>query len=124
VTLFVSTGGCPVQVLDVLGSTVQTAVAALTQSHFVVTQTPAPASLCTNSQLNDVVFQSPKGGSAAPYGSTVTVEFCQSVGPTGATGATGATGVTGATGAAGTTTSTTTTTTTVVAGNHPGAANG
>jgi serine/threonine-protein kinase len=113
-----SSGGCKEAVYAVVGRLVSTAVHLLEGpgQGFVVSQVPAPATACTNpSQLNQVVYQSPSGGSPAAFGSTVTIEYCETAGTTGASGATGVTGVTGttgATGASGTTTTTVVTTTT------------
>ena len=111
IQLITSSGGCSVTVPHLVGRLVATAQSLLHGVGLLAVEDVAPANLCTTSQLGEVVTQSVGPGFSAPYGSTVTIQYCQSAGTTGATGATGATGVTGATGttgAAGTTTTTTT----------------
>ncbi len=108
VKLILSSGGCPTTVPRVINRLVGTAQTLLKNAGFVVAETPAPASMCTSSKLNAVVSQSVGPGLSAPYGQTIFVQYCTSVGSTGASGVTGVTGATGST--------TTTTTTTTLAG--------
>ena len=110
VKLILSNGGCPTIVPRVINRLSTTAQTILKNAGFFVVENAAPAAMCTNAKLSAVVFQSVGPGLSAPYGSTITVEYCQSVGATGPTGATGVTGVTGPTGVIGSTTTTTTTT--------------
>ena len=121
IQLVTSIGGCPTVVPQLTGRLRDTAQRLLQNYGFVVVENPAPSSLCTGAQVDEVVSQSVARGQLAPYGSTVTLQYCQTAGPTGltgvtgvtgTTGASGVTGVTGATGATGATATTTTTTTT------------
>jgi serine/threonine-protein kinase len=119
VKLIVSSGGCPTVVPRVINRLSTTAQTLLRNAGFVVVENQAPPAMCKNAKLSAVVFQSVGPGLSAPYGSTITVEYCASVGATGSSGATGvsgATGTTGATGATGATGVTTTTTPTGVTG--------
>jgi serine/threonine-protein kinase len=103
IKLIISTGGCPTYVPRVINRLATTAQKLLQNQGFVVVENAAPVAMCTTAQLNAVVFQSVGAGVSAPYGSTITVEYCQSVGATGSPGTTGATGTTGSTGATGAT---------------------
>lgn len=123
VKLIVSSGGCPTVVPRVINRLSTTAQTLLKNAGFVVVENQAPAAMCTSAKLSAVVFQSVGPGLSAPHGSTITVEYCASVGPTGPTGVTGVTGTTGATGATGSTgaTGVTGTTTTTIATGVTGA---
>ena len=111
VKLILSTGGCPTTVPRVINRLSTTAQALLHNAGFVVVENQAPAAMCVTAKMGAVVFQSIGPGLSAPYGSTITVEYCASVGSTGSSGATGVTGATGPT-----TTTTTTTAPTGVTG--------
>jgi serine/threonine-protein kinase len=113
IQLITSSGGCPVTVPHLIGSLAVNAQSLLHSVGFVVVEDVAPANLCTTSQVGEVVNQSVGPGFSAPYGSTVTIQYCQSAATTtttttttttGATGVTGVTGTTGVTGASGATT--------------------
>ncbi len=114
IQLITSSGGCPATVPYLTGRLNTTAQTLLEGAGFVVVEDVAPANLCTSAQVGEVVTQSVHPGFSAPYGSTITIQYCQSVtttttpAPTGSTGVTGVTGITGATGATATTTTTTT----------------
>jgi eukaryotic-like serine/threonine-protein kinase len=114
VKLILSSGNCKVYVASVVNRLVSTASTVLSGQGLIVAEEVAPASLCTSaSSLNKVVNQTPGAGQPVLYGSTVTIQWCQTTnatGPSGVTGVTGTTGVTGATGVTGTTGTTTTTT--------------
>ena len=111
IQLITSIGGCPTVVPQLTGRLRGTARTLLQNYGFVVVTNPAPSSLCTVAKVDQVVTQSVGRGQLAPYGSTITLEYCETAGPTGSagtTGTTGATGTTGPTGATGTSTTTTT----------------
>ena len=103
IQLVASTGGCPTVVPQLTGRLRNTAQTLLQNYGFVVVENPAPPSLCTAAQINEVVTQSVSKGQLAPYGSTITLEYCQTAGPTGLTGVTGVTGTTGVSGVTGVT---------------------
>ncbi len=126
IQLITSSGGCPATVPYLLGRLSTTAQSLLQSAGFVVVEDVAPANLCTNSQVGSVVTQSVHPGFSAPYGSTITIQYCATSGVvSGSTGVTGVTGVTGATGAPTTTVPTTVpTTTTTVVGPGNGHGNG
>ena len=125
IQLITSSGGCPATVPYLLGRTSTTAQSLLQSAGFVVVEDVAPANLCTTAQVGAVVTQSVHPGFSAPYGSTITIQYCQSVGTTGVIGTTGTTGATGVTGVTGTSgTPTTAVTTTTVAPTGPGNGHG
>ncbi len=115
IQLVTSSGPCKNAVYAVVGRLVSTASTLLSGQGFIVAEEVAPASSCTSpSSLDKVVSQTPGGGQPALYGSTVTIQYCNTSGASGATGTTGTTGATGTTGLAGGTTTTSTTTTSPV----------
>ena len=125
IQLITSSGGCPTVVPQLTGRLNTTAQTLLKNYGFVVVENPAPSSLCTVAKVGQVVNQSVGRGQLAPYGSTITLEYCQTAGPTGASGVTGTTGTTGATGTTGVTGATgSTTTTTTTPSNNNGNGNG
>jgi beta-lactam-binding protein with PASTA domain len=127
IQLVTSIGGCPTVVPQLTGRLRDTAQRLLQNYGFVVVENPAPSSLCTGAQVNEVVSQSVGRGQLAPYGSTITLQYCQTAGPTGltgVTGVTGGTGVTGTTGVSGVTGATGSTTTTTTPSNANAGSNG
>jgi beta-lactam-binding protein with PASTA domain/tRNA A-37 threonylcarbamoyl transferase component Bud32 len=120
IQLITSSGGCPVTVPYLMGRLSTTAQTLLQNAGFVVVEDVAPANLCATAQLNEVVTQSVHPGFSAPYGSTITIQYCQSAATTTTTGVTGATGVTGVTGPTGATGATGVTSTTIAPGHGNG----
>ncbi|NNN08727.1 MAG: Stk1 family PASTA domain-containing Ser/Thr kinase [Acidimicrobiaceae bacterium] len=133
IQLITSSGGCPATVPYLLGKSSTTAQSVLQGAGFVVVEDVAPANLCATAQVGEVVTQSVNPGFSAPFGSTITIQYCQSAGATGTTGVTGVpgttgasgvTGVTGVTGVSGASTTTTSTLPVPSIGNGPGKGNG
>ena len=107
IQLITSSGGCPATVPYLLGKSSTTAQSVMQGAGFVVVEDVAPANLCTTPQIGTVVTQSVHPGFSAPYGSTITIQYCQSAGTTGATGTSGTSGASGVTGTSVSTTTST-----------------
>jgi serine/threonine-protein kinase len=110
IQLVTSKGGCRVALPQVTGRLIATAQGLLQNLGLVVVEDIAPANLCTNAQVGEVVYQSVAPGQFSTFGSTVSLEYCQTAGTTTTTGTTGVTGTTGTTGVSGATGVTVTTT--------------
>ena len=67
----ISKGGCRVALPQVTGRLISTAQGLLQNLGLVVVEDVAPANLCTNAQVGEVVFQSVAPGQFALFGSTM-----------------------------------------------------
>ena len=88
VTIQVSTGQANVTVPDVTGTSEDSAASELQSAGFAVRRNTASAGKCAGASDGEVVDQTPRGGTSAPSGSTVTIAVCRS-----ATGTTTTTGL-------------------------------